>query len=214
VTLPSDIYKHLLNNASKYAKENILRKFTYKEKCTCIINDFLLRELFYKNYGFRYGKNEIVINDFGKPFFRENCGYHFNFSHSDEYAVIALGEIFVGVDIEKIEAFNIKTKSLFVADQDYLSECKTKMSLCLLWTAKESYCKAVGYGLSVPPKDVHIIKEGSRFEVRRENDYQRWFVEHILLDDVVIAVCSNGWFYLKHNKVNIKETISNIIKYK
>jgi 4'-phosphopantetheinyl transferase len=214
VNFSSDVYKYLLSYVSNYSQKSILQKSTYKEKCTSLADDFLLRELVYKNYGFRYSRKEIITNNFGKPVFRNKKKYYFNFSHSDKHGAIVLGENPVGVDVEEIENINMKTKIVFLSDQELSSKHGTKLSLCKLWTAKESYCKATGYGLNIPLKEIDVTKIGSDFRVSYgEEKSQDWFVKHIVFSGkTVIAVCSNNQFLLKHNKVSLTEFLSGIIK--
>jgi 4'-phosphopantetheinyl transferase len=213
ITLSSDVYKHLLSRASSYSKKSILQKCTYKEKCASLIDDFLLSELIYKNYRFRYDNDEIITNKFGKPLFKNQKNCYFNFSHNDKYGVLVLGEQPVGVDVEEIENVNIKTKVVFLSDRELYSKYSTKLSLCKLWTAKESYCKATGYGLNISLNEIDVTKLESNFIVSYGKESHGWFVKHVVLPGkTVIAVCSNNQFLLKHNKVNLAEFLSGIIK--
>lgn len=206
ITLSSDVYKHLLSRASSYSKKSILQKYTYKEKCTSLVDDFLLRELIYKNYRFRYDNDEIITNKFGKPLFKNQKNCYFNFSHNDKYGVLVLGGKTVGVDMEEIENVNMETKSLFISDQDCSDRVDTKLSLCKLWTAKESYCKAMGCGLNIPLKEINIIGIKNNIEVGHGEKSKNWIVKHLVLPNkTVIAVCSRSQFLLKYNKVNILE---------
>jgi 4'-phosphopantetheinyl transferase len=212
VNLPSDIYRNLLSNTSSYSKNNILQKRTYKEKCTALIDDFLLRELIYKNYRLIYGKDEIVTNKFGKPLFEKQKDYYFNFSHNDKYGVLVLDKNPIGVDIEEIEDINTKTKSLFVSDQDHFSKVDTKLSLCKLWTAKESYCKAIGCGLNISLKEVNVVKIKNNVKVSYGEKSKKWLVKYFaLLEKAEIAVCSMDQFSLKYSKVDILEYLSTSI---
>ncbi|MFA6252870.1 MAG: 4'-phosphopantetheinyl transferase superfamily protein [Patescibacteria group bacterium] len=212
VNIPSDIYRNLLNYTSDYSKKSILQKWTYKEKCTAIIDDFLLREFMYKNYRLRYDNDEIITNEFGKPFFRKQKGYYFNFSHNDKYGVLVLGEDLVGADIEEIERINTKTKSIFVSDRDYFSKVDTKLSLCKLWTAKESYCKAIGCGLNISLKEVNVVRIKNNIKIGYREKSKKWFVKYFELDGKTeIAVCSIDQFSLKYSKINILEYLSTPI---
>lgn len=210
--LPSDVYNYLLTCASGYGKSNALQKNTYQDKCTSLVNDFLLRKLIYKNYKFRYDEEEIIINNFGKPIFR-NINYHFNFSHNDKYGVIVLSENPVGVDIENIEDINLKTKDVFLSDKELSNKYYTKQSLCNLWTAKESYCKAKGCGLNISLKKIGITKVRNDLIVNNGKKSNNWFVRNLFLPNkTMIAVCSNYHFLLKYNKVNLTKCLSGFIK--
>lgn len=206
IALSSDVYRYLLSHASNYSKKSILQKCTYKEKCTSLIDNFLLRELVYKNYRFRYDKDEIVTNKFGKPLFRNKKNCYFNFSHNDKYGILVLGRKPVGADVEEIENVNMETKSLFISDQDCSCNVDTKLSLCKLWTAKESYCKAIGCGLNISPKEINATRIKNNIKVNHGKKTKNWLVKHLVLPNkTVIAVCSRDQFLLKYNEINILE---------
>ena len=212
VCFSTGIYGYLLNYASDYAKENILKKITYKEKCTILANDFLLKNLIYKKYKIKYSKSDIITNKFGKPFFKKQIGCHFNFSHNKKYSVVVVGKEIVGVDIEDIENIKKETHRLFVSDYDYVDKNNMRLSLCKLWTAKESYCKALGCGLNVSLKDIQVIKKRNNFKIIHVEKNQKWIIKNIILsNNIVIAVCSNKSFLLKYDEINMREYILNIM---
>jgi 4'-phosphopantetheinyl transferase len=95
--------------------------------------------------------------DFGaweKPRLRDLSGVYFNISHSEGWAVCALCEAEVGVDLQKNR--NIYpgiAKSFAPAEQAMLEripEPERACALCQLWTLKEAWCKCTGEGLSAP----------------------------------------------------------------
>ena len=82
--------------------------------------------------------------------------FDFNISHSGDYAVLALSDGRVGIDVEKIRpvdfkiaeaCFHGKELESFNFDPD-----KRPENFYRLWTLKESFIKAVGQGLSYPLK--------------------------------------------------------------
>lgn len=81
-------------------------------------------------------------NEWGKPYLAERNDIHFSLSHSGTWAVCAVSDRPVGVDIECLRSME-KVARLF-------PEAKTDDDVLRLWTAKEAYLKLLGRGLTVP----------------------------------------------------------------
>lgn len=93
----------------------------------------------------------------GKPFLaaKQDCGLHFNVSHSETLAVFAVTRCGrVGVDIERRRAipnaealverfFTRRERDLFLA----LPECERLDAFFRAWTRKEAVLKAIGSGV-------------------------------------------------------------------
>lgn len=90
----------------------------------------------------------------GKPYFPNHPHWHFNLSHAGRYAVLAVDERPVGVDIEQLHDFPLElaTRYFAPAEQAQLQACPTAAArqqlFFQLWTCKEAYLKATGAGLS------------------------------------------------------------------
>jgi 4'-phosphopantetheinyl transferase len=96
----------------------------------------------------------------------------FNISHSGEWVLIALANLELGVDIEKINpefSFRELLEDHFSeAEQTFISESANPVSaFYYLWTRKESLTKAWGTGLQENLKQVSvldaIIEKGNKF---------------------------------------------------
>lgn len=127
----------------------------------------------------------IDRGDYGKPFFPDYPGIHFNISHSGSHAVCVLGEARLGVDIEEPRAVRASMwrRVLTEREQDWLSGRSDKEeSFLRLWTLKEAYAKAVGKGLGLNftamefslsisggQTEITCSREGSFFQKRLEN---------------------------------------------
>jgi len=96
---------------------------------------------------FSYGR-------FGKPVLPGQT-WHFNLSHSNNVALIAVSSQPVGVDLEYIEEPHIAVEGLIelVCHPDEkavlhaLTPRERRIAFYKLWTQKEAYCKALGIGL-------------------------------------------------------------------
>lgn len=88
----------------------------------------------------------------GKPYFKEFPDFCYNLSHSGSYAALAADKVPVGVDIEGLRRGHQKLAARFFAEEEVLS-FHTPWSdeeFTRIWTRKESYIKATGYGMRMP----------------------------------------------------------------
>lgn len=87
-----------------------------------------------------------------KPYLVSHPLLHFNISHSEDYAVIAISRKNVGIDIEFMpDDFDFTTLLLEVfGDKEIVmiqSAANKKKAFYTLWTRKEAFVKALGKGI-------------------------------------------------------------------
>jgi 4'-phosphopantetheinyl transferase len=109
----------------------------------------------------------LFKNDsFGKPYLENYEFLHFNISHSFEWVICGVSNSRIGVDIEKIAPINyIELSKNFFEISEYkaiiaLEKFKQLDYFYYLWTAKESFLKAIGSGLSMPLHTFSISEKG------------------------------------------------------
>lgn len=111
-----------------------------------------------------------------KPELADGPGVHFNLSHTEGTAAIIIGrQGRVGIDVEKIRA-NLKPVELaarfFSAQEcEWLRSQSPSQQLAAFfscWTAKESYIKAIGEGLSMGLDGFAIIPRTGNARLRLE----------------------------------------------
>ena len=86
----------------------------------------------------------------GKPYIDGDI--YFNISHSHEYAVCAVADVPVGIDIELIRPVSERVRKRFLNDcppEDAIRE----------WTRRESYGKMTGEGFMYKSGVPHMFKE-------------------------------------------------------
>ena len=103
---------------------------------------------------------------FGKPELATYLGkkLHFNLSHSEQFALIAVASDTIGVDLEYMYRPNLDVKSLIdivfhpleKAAFALLSEASQVSFFYSIWSRKEAYCKARGIGLQATLSNLHI----------------------------------------------------------
>ncbi len=104
----------------------------------------------------------------GKPYF-DGAPFCFNLSHSGDYAVCALSDTAVGVDIEKIVPISLKVMRRFFG-KSVLSPTEQMR----LWTRYESYGKMAGHGIPY----------------KRGSEKPCFYKEYRAIDRYMISVCS------------------------
>lgn len=146
--------------------------------------------------------NSAIIfhyNDYGKPGLKDVKGFHFNLSHSGDWAVMAVSSTEVGIDIEQVVPMDLSVAEHFFSsfEKQQLNSRPEALQLDYffqLWTLKESYLKMMGHGLSAALDSFSIhIKEGNKFpcliKTPPENVY---FRQYELQKSYRIAVCSRN----------------------
>ena len=92
-----------------------------------------------------YGREEFTLryNENGKPVL-DFC--FFSISHSGDFAVCAVSDFPVGVDIEQIGSFNRRERYMLFTprESEYVNECNCDRRFYTIWTRKEAYIKAKG----------------------------------------------------------------------
>lgn len=95
-------------------------------------------------YGKRLSDFSIAKTQSGKPFFADCDEIKFNLSHSCDYAVAAISDSEVGVDIERIRPVNPRIVERFLKG---IPSVSTDADIIEAWCKKESYGKFTGCGL-------------------------------------------------------------------
>lgn len=113
----------------------------------------------------------VLTDAHGKPFLKDHPAVHFSISHSGEWAVCALDDAPIGVDIEQIRS--IDTERL--ATKTFgMTAPVTPETFFSMWTHKESYLKAIGVGLG----GLHTAFDDA------------WHFKDYSLDGYSLTVCS------------------------
>jgi 4'-phosphopantetheinyl transferase len=94
----------------------------------------------------------------GRPELQPPCEIHFNTSHADGLALVAVTrERLVGVDVERLrpiaDALDLARRFYSRPEYEYLESVPhagRSEAFLRIWTRKESYVKALGAGMSMP----------------------------------------------------------------
>ncbi|HHW36237.1 MAG TPA: 4'-phosphopantetheinyl transferase superfamily protein [Bacillales bacterium] len=95
--------------------------------------------------------SEFRRNNYGEPFlYKQNI--KFSISYSENFIICVIGENDIGVDIEKITSIKISSFSNVLSFNEFQhikrnQEKEQYTEFYRVWTAKESYIKAIRRGL-------------------------------------------------------------------
>ncbi len=103
-----------------------------------------------KTVGLRENAVVTAVDPHGKPYLPQHPTLHFSLSHSGDWAVCALADSPVGVDVEQwrtLDVNRLAKRHFSPAEQAWMNE-RGGQAFFTLWTAKESLLKMRGCGLS------------------------------------------------------------------
>lgn len=200
-------------NFSKYFKQVSLERQTKIERLKSLNAralslgaGLLLKEVF-KRYDIG-PEPSVIRNKDGKAFLKEDRDFHFNLSHSGHYAVCAASSQAVGIDIQKMKEPNLKLAKRFFHDREFeflanLPAVTKKSGFNHLWTAKESYLKYLGTGLSVRLNSFEIQINHEDGQIQGEKVFLKNYRGP---EDYAIWCCSeNNHFDQKLKKITLEE---------
>lgn len=143
----------------------------------------------------------FATNEFGKPQLASDGQVHFNLSHCEERAVLAVSNAEVGIDLERdrpIEHVDLARRyfhphevAAITASRD---EAEQRRAFFLVWTLKEAIVKALGTGLSTPLDSFEVTVEASkpRLTVAPEGASQTWWLHAAMADGYCLALAVPG----------------------
>ncbi|MDM0068841.1 4'-phosphopantetheinyl transferase superfamily protein [Variovorax sp. J31P207] len=117
---------------------------------------------------------DFTLGAFGKPVLIEPTGLHFNLSHSQSVALIAISDgAEIGVDVELLrpmpDAAALAADYFTAAEQRALASLPSEQrdrAFLVGWTRKEACLKAVGTGLGIDTRSFEAGLEEDAREVR------------------------------------------------
>ena len=135
---------------------------------------------------------EVLLGDKGKPYLSDSLFY--NISHSGSKVVCSFSDEEVGVDIEQILPVdeNLIRQVSVSSEQAYLLQLEPevqKQKFFDLWTAKESYMKLLGTGLSLLPTQLEL-SFGTELRIRDAGKQVKVCFRQYPLENYCLTVCS------------------------
>ena len=104
----------------------------------------------------------LAYTEHGKPYLPHHPSIHFNLSHSGTWAVCAVGDVPVGVDVETVHDHGTAVAEYCLQAEElaWLEQAPDRaLAFTRLWVRKESYIKLTGTGLSREPRSFAVLPE-------------------------------------------------------
>ncbi len=181
-------YEYRFSQASDNRRKQAMRGSNIQNIASAAVLDDA-----FSAHGFRERDAELIYGQYGKPYVKDKSIF-FNLSHSGEYAVCAVSDREVGIDIQEMGALKMKVARRYFTE----NECKYILSqpdsdkaadmFYRLWSLKESFVKAVGLGINLPFKSFEIIPEKKVMVLHTFNEKKYKFTERDI-DNYKLAVC-------------------------
>ncbi len=149
---PQGLYDSLYALASPSRRQRADRCRNSQDALRCITGEALLRKVLRDRL--QNQNPHIVQEPGGKPRVEQLPGFHFNLSHAASWVVLAWGDSPVGIDVEAVARGKERLARRFFSPEEqayiFSSAQEVPERFTQIWTAKESYLKYLGTGLSTP----------------------------------------------------------------
>ena len=139
-------------------------------------------------------------NDYGKSICLNREDAHFNVAHSGDYVVAAFSKKPIGIDIEKHKEINVLNFHSVLNEWEYQEICRSNHPIATFykfWTAKESYTKALGIGLTYPVKDIRVLSNGA---VKKSHLLTPWHISQYFSETYTVSICMKDKYENKKGK--------------
>lgn len=164
-----------------------------------------VKQIIAKETGIPAEEISYQYGEHGKPRLSDTLlecvgNFEFNLSHSKDYAVLAVSDTPVGIDIEHIRKNRLSVAKRFFCTEEYedilsLPEAEQDKRFLEYWTMKEAYVKYLGTGMSTPFNSFLIKRLENGISVVENEDiyFRTYFLENT---DYCISVCIRRYLVL------------------
>lgn len=146
-----------------------------------------------KELGIDYVPNvtPIVFGAHGKPSLAERPDVHYNISHADGIAAVAVSKYECGIDCERVREYDPRVMKRVCSETEQAlinaaPKAERGMLFFRLWTLKEAYVKALGKGFSFPLREAEFAFEGDEILTPLSGCA---FTQYILNGEFAVAFC-------------------------
>ncbi len=178
---------------SKEKQKRLISLKSDRQQIITIVGELLIKYALCRETHIAMSELKISYGDLGKPLCYQSELY-FNLSHTGDYIAVVVSDYPVGIDIEKIKNVNKRIAKRFFskAENEFLDDSPVdeyKYNFFKVWTAKESYVKAVGTGIDADFAKFssfgHELGEGN---IINENGLLAKYVHYQLAEDYLLCI--------------------------
>jgi 4'-phosphopantetheinyl transferase len=162
-----------------------------------------------REINFKYEKNK-------KPYLPDMSHMFFNVSHSGDYGIIGISNVFkIGVDIEKLDLnynFSEILPTVFCAKEiQYIDEeLDSSKIFYTLWTRKEALVKAMGKGIDDDFPNITVLDGTNQLKSSHSKNTGNWQVFSLDISEEYLAAVAINKISEKPPKVQLYELPKNI----
>lgn len=142
---------------------------------------------------------EIGRGEYGKPYIKGFCDFHYGLSHSGEWVACAVDTVPVGIDLQEMKPWKMTLAKRFFHSREYdrlqaldevAPDSQTK-EFYSMWTAKESAVKLSGRGIGAGVSQYLTAGDYSSIcDLDRGRTY--YTKRYDMLLGYMVCVCSGG----------------------
>lgn len=178
-------FSRLLNLVSSEKQEQVKRYHYEIDKKLSLYSELLVRGI--ACCMLDMNNNQIIFQkeEYGKPYIKDYPNFYYNLSHTRNAIAVAIADVPVGVDIEKIRKneMGIANRFFTTNEQAYIDkhDSEKDQRFCEIWTKKEAYIKYHGKGLTMPLNSFDTLKTDIDAKIST-----------LQIDDYIISVCDQN----------------------
>lgn len=195
---PIEQLDSLLARLPEERRRKLLSFRFMEDKLRGVTGDMLMRAVLPQMLDCTADELKFGTNLYGKPILLGHDKVGFNISHSGDWVVLAAGSSGrIGIDIERINVMDLELARQFYTEEEYGAIMKHQshegrlLQFFRIWTAKESYIKATGKGLSIPLDSFSTV-EGDVMAKRQFIESELWyFCTFSLEEGYLLTACAD-----------------------
>lgn len=161
------------------------------------LGEAMIRNLMEMEWQLQQGDYRISKAEHGKPYIQGTAfPVFYNLSHSGDYLVCGLSDREVGIDIQQIGKYRPEVVRRFFHPHEIknLETCEEELRTDLFfryWSAKESFLKYTGTGLSASLSGFEIWFEGQDIRILKPDFQPKVYIQECPIhEDYKCFVCS------------------------
>lgn len=216
--VPSSIYLELFHNSPESVQQKATRFRQELDQQRCIIGDYMTRVLLSEKSGISRDEIKFTKNQYGKKYLLEQSSPFFNLSHSGNWILLGIGREEIGVDLEQFQVMDYLGISSYFNEKEQcylngLQDENVQMEFFRFWTAKESYLKFIGKGLSQLMNTFQVpIDSASGFIIDLEDEKLATSLSFPIKNEYYVSVCSKKIHNLSYCELTVKWLEDTVLK--
>lgn len=195
-----EVFDRNLKVVHPFRRSRVLSYRNEIDRCRSLAAGLLLRKAFLQQ-GLIYDKLKAAAGEQGKPL---PCGgLHYSLSHAGTYAVAAVADVPVGIDMEEECRFvdGERLARRFLTQQELLlygqlSQTEKPRMLAKAWTRKEAFSKADGRGMAIDFRTVDTLTENAFWSTEPIEGYR---MSVYVGDSLLRSFLENGKIEMEEN---------------